>query len=138
MGKRITDPVEALAEKTAERVIDLVVRSLDVNALIQRVDPDAILDRVDVIKLVHRVDVDAVADRRGGRRRRGRPAPRDGSHPGIPAELSALRARLHRHLSQRDRRALQDLIAGTAVVYAWDTRAARLRFLERDAPPRPG
>ena len=33
MGKRITDPVEALAEKTAERVIDLVVRSLDVNAL---------------------------------------------------------------------------------------------------------
>jgi hypothetical protein len=31
MGKRITDPVEALAERTAERVIDLVVRSLDVN-----------------------------------------------------------------------------------------------------------
>lgn len=38
---------------------------------------------------------------------------------------------------QRDRRALHDLIAGTAVVYAWDARAARLRFLARDNPPSP-
>jgi uncharacterized RDD family membrane protein YckC len=38
---------------------------------------------------------------------------------------------------QRNRRALHDLIAGTAVVYTWDARAARLRFLERDAPPDP-
>jgi uncharacterized RDD family membrane protein YckC len=30
---------------------------------------------------------------------------------------------------RRDRRALHDLIADTAVVYAWDARAARLRFL---------
>ncbi|HWG64185.1 MAG TPA: RDD family protein [Streptosporangiaceae bacterium] len=35
-------------------------------------------------------------------------------------------------LVQRDRRALHDLIAGTAVVYDWDARAARLRFLARD------
>jgi len=34
---------------------------------------------------------------------------------------------------QRERRALHDLIAGTAVVYAWDARAARLRFLARQA-----
>ena len=32
-------------------------------------------------------------------------------------------------LVRRDHRALQDLIAGTAVVYAWDARAARVRFL---------
>jgi uncharacterized RDD family membrane protein YckC len=32
-------------------------------------------------------------------------------------------------LIRRDRRALQDLIGGTAVVYGWDARAARLRFL---------
>jgi uncharacterized RDD family membrane protein YckC len=42
-------------------------------------------------------------------------------------------------LLRRDRRALQDLIADTAVVYAWDARAARLRLLARapesgDAP----
>jgi uncharacterized RDD family membrane protein YckC len=32
-------------------------------------------------------------------------------------------------LLRRDRRALHDLIARTAIVYAWDARAARLRFL---------
>jgi hypothetical protein len=36
-------------------------------------------------------------------------------------------------LIQRERRALHDLIAGTAVVCAWDARAARLRFLTREA-----
>ena len=30
-----------------------------------------------------------------------------------------------------DRRALHDLIGGSAIVYAWDARAARLRFLAR-------
>ena len=36
-------------------------------------------------------------------------------------------------LLRRDGRALQDLVGGTAVVYAWDARAARLRFLARKA-----
>lgn len=35
-------------------------------------------------------------------------------------------------LVQHERRALHDLIAGTAVIYSWDARAARLRFLARD------
>jgi hypothetical protein len=30
------------------------------------------------------------------------------------------------------------MIAGTAVVYAWDARAARLRFLDRNARKIPG
>lgn len=34
---------------------------------------------------------------------------------------------------QREHRALHDLIAGTAVVYGWDARAARLRLLARRA-----
>jgi uncharacterized RDD family membrane protein YckC len=34
-------------------------------------------------------------------------------------------------LLRQDGRALQDLIGGTAVVYAWDARAARMRFLVR-------
>jgi uncharacterized RDD family membrane protein YckC len=38
-------------------------------------------------------------------------------------------------LFRRDRRALHDLIAGTAVVYGWDARAARLRFLAKQPPP---
>jgi len=32
---------------------------------------------------------------------------------------------------QRERRALDDLLAGTAVVYDWDARAARLRWIAR-------
>jgi hypothetical protein len=57
MGRRMTDPVESLAQRVAERVVDLVARSLDVNALIQRIDLDAIVSRVDVNELVARVDV---------------------------------------------------------------------------------
>jgi uncharacterized RDD family membrane protein YckC len=34
-------------------------------------------------------------------------------------------------LFRRDRRALHDLGAGSAAVYAWDARAARLRFLAK-------
>jgi uncharacterized RDD family membrane protein YckC len=37
----------------------------------------------------------------------------------------------------RDRRALHDVIAGTAVVYAWDAREARLRSLARERSVRP-
>jgi len=36
-------------------------------------------------------------------------------------------------LVQHEHRALHDLIAGTAVVSSWDARAARLRFLARQA-----
>jgi uncharacterized RDD family membrane protein YckC len=34
-------------------------------------------------------------------------------------------------LVQNERRGVQDLIAGSAVIYSWDARAARLRFLAR-------
>jgi uncharacterized RDD family membrane protein YckC len=34
-------------------------------------------------------------------------------------------------LFQRERRALDDLLAGTVVVYSWDARAARLRWMAR-------
>ena len=37
-------------------------------------------------------------------------------------------------LLKRDRRALHDLIAGSAVVYSWNARAARLRFLGKGTP----
>lgn len=45
-------------------------------------------------------------------------------------------------LAGRERRALHDVIAGTAVVYTWDARAQRLRFLASDdlaqVPAQPG
>jgi uncharacterized RDD family membrane protein YckC len=36
-------------------------------------------------------------------------------------------------LIQREHRALHDLLAGSAVIYSWDARATRLRFLARTA-----
>jgi len=36
---------------------------------------------------------------------------------------------------QRERRALNDFVAGTAVVYDWDARAARLRWMARTEGP---
>jgi uncharacterized RDD family membrane protein YckC len=39
-------------------------------------------------------------------------------------------------LFQDDRRALHDLIAGTAVIYTWDAREARLRSLAREGGDR--
>lgn len=42
-------------------------------------------------------------------------------------------------LAQREHRALHDLLAGTAVIYSWDARTTRLRFLARTASrPRAG
>jgi uncharacterized RDD family membrane protein YckC len=38
---------------------------------------------------------------------------------------------------QRERRALDDYVAGTAVVYSWDARAARLRWMAREEQSKP-
>jgi hypothetical protein len=63
---------ELLAQHTMERVLDLVVQSLDVNELVQhadvnmllsRVDVNAVLEKVDVNALLSRVDLDALLDR---------------------------------------------------------------------------
>ena len=62
-GKRVTDPLESLSQRVAERVVDLVVQALDVNALMRRVDLNAVLDRVDINKILAQVDVSALVAR---------------------------------------------------------------------------
>jgi uncharacterized RDD family membrane protein YckC len=52
----------------------------------------------------------------------------------LPVSLILLAIGVLMVLVRRDRRALHDLIAGTAVVYSWDARAARLRFLAGRSP----
>jgi hypothetical protein len=63
---------ELLAQRTLERVLDLVVEALDVNELVQqadvnmllsRLDVNAVLEKVDVNALLSRVDLDALLDR---------------------------------------------------------------------------
>lgn len=62
-GKRLTEPVEPLAQRIAERVVDLLVNAVDVNALVARVDLNAVLARVDVDDVLAKVDVNALLDR---------------------------------------------------------------------------
>ena len=63
VGDRLAPPAEAVAQLVAERVVQLVVAALDVNALLDQVDVDALLDRVDVNGLLDRTDVDRLLDR---------------------------------------------------------------------------
>src|SRR6266516_3223678 len=62
-GKRMTDPLESLAQRVAERVIDLVVDVLDLNALVQAIDLNAVLNRIDINEILQNVDVSALVDR---------------------------------------------------------------------------
>ena len=62
-GKRVTDPLESLAQSVAQHVVELVVHAVDLNALLQQVDLDALLARMDVNEFLARVDVSALVDR---------------------------------------------------------------------------
>ena len=108
--------MESAAQGIAERVIDLVVQALDVNALLLRIDMNDLVERVDVDALVEQTDLGAVIA---------------GASGGLATDaLDEVRI-----LVQREHRALHDFIAGTVVIYAWDARAARLRFLAREPVP---
>jgi hypothetical protein len=61
--RRITDPVEQMAQRVAERVVDLVLQVLDLNALLAQVDLNALLEKIDVAALLERVDLNAVLAR---------------------------------------------------------------------------
>jgi hypothetical protein len=61
--KRLADQMESIAQGVAERVIDLVVEALDMNALIARIDLNIVLARVDLNQVVDRIDLDEVVDR---------------------------------------------------------------------------
>ena len=71
-GKRLAEPVDSMAQTVAKRATELVIDSLDINAvlaqidlnkLLNQVDVNQLLDRVDVDRLLTRVDVNALVDR---------------------------------------------------------------------------
>ena len=68
----ISERIESMAQAIAERVVNLVMDAIDIDALldgidvdriISRVDVDKIIDRVDVEKIIERVDVDRIVER---------------------------------------------------------------------------
>jgi hypothetical protein len=61
-SKRLAEQVESIAQGVAQRVIDLVLDALDMNALIARIDLNVVLARVDLNEVVDRVDLNEVVD----------------------------------------------------------------------------
>ena len=62
-SRRLAEQMESIAQGVAQRVIDLVVEALDVNALITRIDLNVVLARVDLNQVIDRVDLNQVIDR---------------------------------------------------------------------------
>jgi hypothetical protein len=54
---------ELLAQRTMERVLDLVVQSLDVDQLAQQVDVNKLLSQLDVNEVIKAIDVNALLSR---------------------------------------------------------------------------
>ena len=59
-SRRFAEHVESLAQAVAQRVIDLAVDLLDVNALIARVDLNFVLGRIELNSLLQRVNLNEV------------------------------------------------------------------------------
>jgi hypothetical protein len=58
--KGVAASAELLAQRLAERVIDIVVQAVDINALLQLVDLNALLERVDVNAPLKQMDLNAL------------------------------------------------------------------------------
>jgi len=54
---------EAWAQAAIERTVELVVSSLDVNALLDEIDLNAVLDQVDLDRLLERIDLNDIVKR---------------------------------------------------------------------------
>ena len=62
LRKRVGDPLEAMAQHVAERVVELVLNAVDINEVMRRVDLNALLARVDVNALLRQVDLNELLD----------------------------------------------------------------------------
>jgi hypothetical protein len=61
-GKRVTDPLEATAQRVALRAIDLVIHAVDINEFVAQIDLNAVLDRIDITRLLERVDLNTLLE----------------------------------------------------------------------------
>jgi hypothetical protein len=63
VGRRMSDPAEALAQQVTERVVDIVLSALDINEIAALVDLNALLGRVDIDAVMKKVDLNALLGR---------------------------------------------------------------------------
>jgi hypothetical protein len=62
-SRRLAEPVDSVAQAVARRATELVVDSLDINALLEQIDLNKLIAQVDVDRLLDQVDVNRVLDR---------------------------------------------------------------------------
>ena len=62
-SRRVAEPVDSVAQAVARRATELVVDSLDLNALLGQIDMNKLLAQVDVDRLLDGVDLNRVLDR---------------------------------------------------------------------------
>ena len=60
---RLIPRSEQLAQAAADRVVELMVSALDVNALLDQVDLNDVLDRIDLNRLLERMDLNEIVKR---------------------------------------------------------------------------
>jgi hypothetical protein len=60
---RLIPRSERLAQAAADRVVELVISALDMNALLDQVDLNDVLDRIDLDRLVERLDLNEIVKR---------------------------------------------------------------------------
>jgi hypothetical protein len=60
---RLIPRSEKWAQAAADRVVELVVSALDVNALLDQVDLNDVLDRIDLDRLLERIDLNEIVKR---------------------------------------------------------------------------
>ena len=60
---RLIPRSERWAQATTERVVELVVSALDVNALLDQADLNAVLDQVDIERVLDRIDLNRLLGR---------------------------------------------------------------------------
>ena len=60
---RLIPRSEQWAQAAADRVVELVVSALDVNALLDQVDLNDVLDRIDLDRLLERMDLNEIVKR---------------------------------------------------------------------------
>ena len=56
-GRRFAEQIESIAQAVAQRVIDLVIEALDMNALIARIDLNVVLGRINLNSLIAQVNL---------------------------------------------------------------------------------
>ena len=62
-GSRPIPRSELLAQAAAERVVELVISALDLNAILDQVDLNAVLDRIDLNAVMERIDLNDIVKR---------------------------------------------------------------------------